>query len=178
MTPEEFDVMCRRRGGRQYVPPPAYKPTDNTPSSDGGEWSVGKYILLAIGAAAPVWLAVFLVSIPQPPATRAGPKPATVNLNDSHALNDAYGIKAFFSCASQADDYLRQASKWSFKWDEVGWLDRKFDNYLATVTAPGVLTMTSNKVSLQNEFGAYRRMTLLCSYDTKADKVLEYAITD
>jgi len=41
-----------------------------------------------------------------------------------------------------------------------------------------VLTLLSKKVSLQNGFGAYTRVTLYCDYDTQAKKVLEYRIDD
>jgi hypothetical protein len=36
--------------------------------------------------------------------------------------------------------------------------------------------MVSNKVSLQNGFGAYERIELLCDYDTQSKKILRYSI--
>lgn len=162
------------------------QPSRNTPDKNatpisGAGGNGYKYMLIALLVPVTyVLLELFgYVSPPPPtPVQQVAPNPPTIDLNDSHALNDAYGIHAAISCASQADNYLRRVSKWSFKWDDINWLDRKFDNHLVPATAPGVITMTSNKVSLQNEFGAFRRVTLLCSYNTKADKVLEYAITE
>jgi hypothetical protein len=71
---------------------------------------------------------------------------------------------------------LRGASKFAFKWDEIGFFDQKFDKILTHVSSPGILTLASNKVSLQNGFGAYERIELLCKYDTQAKKVLGYSI--
>jgi hypothetical protein len=106
-------------------------------------------------------------------------KPASavnVNLNDAKALDEKYDTAAVVHCASEADDYLRAASKFSFKWDEIGTFEAKFDKFRTQVSAPGVLTMVSNKASLQNGFGAYQRVELLCKYDTQTEKVLEYSI--
>jgi len=36
------------------------------------------------------------------------------------------------------------------------------------VPAPGVLVMVTNKVMLQNGFGAYERVELQCAYDIQA----------
>jgi hypothetical protein len=111
------------------------------------------------------------------PAAPAAPK-AAPNLNDAKALDEAYGTEAFIRCGSEADDYLRQASRFAFKWDEMGFLDQKFDKYRSRVSLPGVLTMISEKASLQNGFGAYHRVELVCEYDTQAKKVLGYTIRE
>jgi hypothetical protein len=71
---------------------------------------------------------------------------------------------------------LYGAAKYAFKWDEIGFFEQKFDKYLSHVSAPGVLTMISSKVSLQNGFGAYERIELYCDYDTQAKKTLGYSI--
>jgi hypothetical protein len=111
------------------------------------------------------------------PAASAAPK-AAPNLNDAKALDEAFGTEAFIRCGSEADDYLRQASRFAFKWDEMGFLDQKFDKYRSHVSSPGVLTMISEKALLQNGFGAYHRIELICEYDTQAKKVLKYSILE
>ncbi len=97
-------------------------------------------------------------------------------LNDAKALDEKFGTDAFIHCGVEADDYLRGVSKFAFKWDEIGFFEQKFDKYLSHVSSPGVLTMVSSKVSLQNGFGAYERIELLCEYDTQTKKVLAYSI--
>lgn len=98
------------------------------------------------------------------------------DLNNADALDNAYELEADTSCGSGADDYLRSAAKYDFKWDHIGWLDTKFDKYLKVVEKPGVLVLVSDRAELQNGFGAYQRVELWCSYDTQAKKVLSYAI--
>lgn len=117
-----------------------------------------------------------------PPSTAAAPTAKSqkrlkpIDLKDSDALDDRYGIDASIYCAAGADNYLRQAAKWDFKWDNIGFFDQKFDKYLKVVSRPGVLTEVSNKVALQNGFGAYQHVELLCDYDTQKKKVLRYWI--
>jgi len=111
------------------------------------------------------------------PSSAAAPKPKKhINLKSAAALDDEYDIPATSACDVYADDYLRQAAKYDFKWDDVGFLDTKFDKYVKTVAAPGVLTMVSDKIALQNGFGAYQHVELYCEYDTQADKVVRYWI--
>lgn len=110
-------------------------------------------------------------------ASAAPPKPEKpINIKDATALDDKYGIPANSACTVYADDYLRQAAKYDFKWDDVGFLGVKFDRYLKVVSTPGVLTVATNKVALQNGFGAYQHVQLFCRYDTQADKVLGYSL--
>jgi zinc-ribbon domain len=112
-------------------------------------------------------------------STESKPAPAVaVNLNDAKALDEKYDTAAVVHCASEADDYLRAASKFSFKWDDMGAFEAKFDRFRTQVSAPGVLTMVSSKASLQNGFGAYQRIELLCEYDTQNNKVLSYSIRE
>jgi hypothetical protein len=115
---------------------------------------------------------------PAPASTASGTAAPAVSTNpgDAKALDEKFGTDALVYCASDADDYLRGASKFAFKWDEIGFLEQKFDKYLRHVSSPGVLTLVSSKVSLQNGFGAYQRIELLCEYDTQSKKVLGYSI--
>lgn len=108
-------------------------------------------------------------------SSTAPPVPDTVvDLNDASALDEKYGTSATVYCASDADGYLRTIAKYDFKWDDVGFLETKFDKYLKRVSAPGVLTVVSSKAKLQNGFGAYQHIELLCDYDTQAKKVVRY----
>ena len=99
-----------------------------------------------------------------------------VDLKDAASLDENYGTEAAVECASGADDYLRDAAKYEFKWDDLSWLEPKFDKYRKSVTAPGVLTDLSDHISLQNGFGAFERIVLLCDYATQSKKVLQYRI--
>jgi hypothetical protein len=112
------------------------------------------------------------------PDTAAAPPPpdSPAVLNDAKALDEKYGIEATVFCGSHADDYLRSVSQYAFKWDDIAFLDAKFDNYLKVVASPGVLTSVSDKVSLQNGFGAYTRIELFCEYDTQTHKTIAYSI--
>jgi hypothetical protein len=115
------------------------------------------------------------------PATDAAlaetpPPDSPAILNDAKALDAKYGIEATVFCGSHADDYLRSASQYAFKWDDMAFVEAKFDNYLKVVASPGVLTSVSNKVSLQNGFGAYTRIELFCEYDTQSKKTIAYSI--
>jgi len=96
------------------------------------------------------------------------PPPQPVDLSNSAALDQKYGIEAMSHCEVEADDYLKSVAKYEFKWEETGWLEQKFDKYLQDVPAPGVLVMVTNKVMLQNGFGAFQRVELQCAYDTQA----------
>jgi hypothetical protein len=107
----------------------------------------------------------------------ATPADSHIDLSDAKALDEKYGIAATVYCSSGADDYLRSISKYDFKWDEMGFFDAKFDKYLTHVVSPGVLTSTSEKAKLQNGFGAYERIEILCDYDTQTEKVLRYRVT-
>jgi hypothetical protein len=91
-------------------------------------------------------------------------------------VNSNYGMAAALSCSIGADNFLRSIAKYSFKWDETGWLEAKFDSYYSRITTSGVITYTSNKVSLQNGFGAYQRITLACDYNFLEKKVINYWI--
>lgn len=107
-------------------------------------------------------------------AAATSPSEQPPALNDAAALDAKYGIPAMSACSVYADDYLRKIAKYDFKWDDVGFLGQKFDKYLQKVRRPGVITMVSDKAKLQNGFGAFQHIELLCDYDTQADKVLEF----
>lgn len=97
---------------------------------------------------------------------------------------EKFGYKAATACAGGADAYLKIASKYAFKWDELGFFEQRFDHHLTLVFPvpdepgvfpdPGILVLASNKVSIQNQYGAYQRVELDCYYDTKSEQVYKF----
>ena len=81
-------------------------------------------------------------------------------------------------CRSAADAHVASVAKFAHKWDDVGFLGVLFDKYLVKVETPGVLTMTSSRLSLQNGFGAFKRVRVFCDYDTRTKKVRDVRILD
>lgn len=137
------------------------------PSKAGGV--VG--LILVIGVA----VVIFSHSGGGTSATSSSTDVAPVDLNSAAALDQRYDSDATVYCGTGADDYLRSIAKYDFKWDEMGFLDSKFDKYITTVKASGVLTLATRKAALQNGFGAYEHIDLRCDYDTQAKKVLGYS---
>jgi hypothetical protein len=126
-------------------------------------------------------VAVLYLSGDNPSAPSTSPAPApkqNVNLNDAKALDEAYGTNGVARCGGGADDYLRSIAKYDYKWDDLGWLEFRFDHYRGFVPQPGVLIMTSDHAKLQNGFGAFQHIGLDCYYDTQAQKVLRYSTDD
>jgi hypothetical protein len=81
-------------------------------------------------------------------------------------------------CRGAADSYVASVAKFALKWDDVGFLGALFDKYLVRVETPGVLPMTSSRLSLQNAFGAFKRVRVFCDYDTRTKKVRGVRILD
>ncbi len=98
------------------------------------------------------------------------------NSNNAAWLDSKFGITGALLCGNEVDAFLRDAAKYSYKWDDTGWLSTKFDRYISKVKSPGIITYTSNKATFQNGFGAYQRVTITCDYDTQKKKVLNYFI--
>ncbi len=99
---------------------------------------------------------------------------------DSNAerLSEIAGVAGATMCRSAADAYVPTVAKYAHKWDDVGFLGVLFDKYLVKVETPGVLTMTSSHLSLQNGFGAFKRVRVFCDYDTRTKKVRDVRILD
>ncbi len=116
-------------------------------------------------------------------STPASPGPAKAPQGDStgalenpKTLLDNYGAIAASECSRGADEYVKSVAKYEFKWEDAGISGEKFDQYGTIYLAPGVITSISNKLFLQNSFGAFKRVELLCSYNTQEKKVLRYWI--
>src|ERR1017187_10713334 len=99
-------------------------------------------------------------------------------LENPQALHEKYGGISAIECSSDADDYVKSVARYEFKWDDSGMLDPKFNKYVVIYVAPGVTTSISDKLLVQNGFGAFKREELYCNYDTQQKKVLRYWIVD
>jgi hypothetical protein len=101
-----------------------------------------------------------------------------IDLNDAKSLDDKYDSGAMAACDTYSEDYITQVSKYDHKWDDStkGFLATKFDKFRSVVSSPGVLTLLSEHLMLQNGFGAFERVTIACNYDTQNDKVLGFNI--
>ena len=99
---------------------------------------------------------------------------------DSNAerLSEIAGIAGAMMCRSAADSYVASVAKYAHKWDDVGFLGVLFDKYLVKVETPGVLTMTSSHLAMQNGFGAFKKVRVFCDYNTRTKKVLDVRILD
>lgn len=99
------------------------------------------------------------------------------DLQDASALDEKYGTDGALKCGYGADDYLRSIAKYDFGWDDAakGFLGVKFGSRLTHVDQPGVLTFVSDRSKLQNGFGGWTHIELLCRYDTQRAQVLGYS---
>ena len=100
------------------------------------------------------------------------------NLNDAAALNDKYGIEAAAACDGSSDEYIQTAGQGGYKWNESGlsFFGARFDKYQGSVSQPGVITLTSDKLSVQQASSTDTRVTFSCQYSTQTQKVLGYQI--
>ena len=98
--------------------------------------------------------------------------------NDPDALNDKFGGEAQSACTEGANDYLRQVEANDFSWDEDAKEvnGQRFDKVLSHSEAPYVLTLLSTRAKLSNSFGAFRHISLYCSYNIQRKKVLSYSL--
>jgi hypothetical protein len=115
---------------------------------------------------------------PRPSPAKASPAPAkrVIDLNSAEALNAEYSMQASVSCESGADDYVRSTAKYGFKWEKSDRFEHEFDNYLREVKTPGILTLESDRLQLQNGSGGYQRMRIYCDYDSLTAKVVSFEI--
>jgi hypothetical protein len=115
---------------------------------------------------------------PRPSPAKASPAPAKkpIDLNSAQALDAEYSMQASVSCESGADDYVRSTAKYGFKWEKSDRFEHEFNNYLREVKTSGILTLESDRLQLQNGFGAYQRMRIYCDYDSLTAKVVSFEI--
>ena len=92
---------------------------------------------------------------------------------DSNAeqLSERAGVAGPLACRSAADDHVSKVARYAYKWDDAGFAAVLFDRFMTKAPRPGVVTLVSNHLSLQNGFGAYKRVKALCEYDTRSKRV-------
>lgn len=95
-------------------------------------------------------------------------------LNSAKDLNAKYGMEAAQACAAGADEFIRSLTHHRFHWESTDMLAPRFDRFSAGVSAPGVLTMLSNKARVSNGFGVFSPIEIACNYDTQSREVLSY----
>jgi hypothetical protein len=88
------------------------------------------------------------------------------------------GALAARTCSRGADEYLRTVAGDRFRWLYGATPDGKFNDEVAVHEAPGITTSISNKLLIEDSNGVFRRVELVCSYDSGENKVLRYWIAD
>jgi len=112
---------------------------------------------------------------PAPTSPRLG---SSAESDDPQAVQKQYGAVAASACSMGADDFVNSVSRYGFKWEDIATPGEKFDENLTFYTAPGITTSISDKLYIQDSSGSFKRVQLSCSYDTRNNKVLRYAMTD
>jgi hypothetical protein len=91
---------------------------------------------------------------------------------------DDDGAQAERACSKGADEYLRSIAANGFRWAYGATPDERFDDQVAVHVAPGITTSVSDKLLLEDSAGVFRRVELVCSYDSNDSKVLRYWIAE
>ena len=88
------------------------------------------------------------------------------------------GAQAARACSRGADEYLRSAAGDRFRWAYGATPDQEFNEEVAVHVAPGITTSVSDKLLLEDSAGVFKRVELVCSYDSNDKKVLRYWIAE
>ncbi len=88
------------------------------------------------------------------------------------------GALAERACSRGADDYLRSIANDRFRWAYGATPDERFNDEVAVHVAPGITTSVSDKLLLEDSTGVFKRVELVCSYDSQSNKVLRYWIAE
>ncbi len=146
-------------------------------SSSGAKWKVpaGAIAIVALCGIG------FYVGLRAWESTRASRVAAAARQQagvDGRTLGDNDGAAAAKSCSMGADEYLRTIAGDGFRWLYGATPDGKFDEEVATHVAPGITTSVSDKLLIEDSKGVFKRVELVCSYDSGDNKVLRYWIAD
>lgn len=95
-------------------------------------------------------------------------------LNSPRMLNQKYGLLAADMCNDGADNYLRSVAHYKYNWDGAGTPTERFDRFNPVLTAPGELTMISDKARVSDGFGVFQPIEVFCNFDTQNREVLSY----
>jgi hypothetical protein len=96
---------------------------------------------------------------------------------DARMLDDD-GAQAERACSRGADEYLRSIASGRFRWAYGATPDERFNGEVAVHVAPGITTSVSDKLLLEDSGGVFKRVELVCSYDSENNKVLRYWIAE
>ncbi len=104
-------------------------------------------------------------------AARQQPGAETRTLDDD-------GARAELACSRGADEYLKSIASDRFRWAYGATPDERFSDQVAVHVAPGITTSVSDKLLLEDSDGVFKRVELVCSYDSENNKVLRYWIAE
>jgi hypothetical protein len=96
---------------------------------------------------------------------------------DARAQDDD-GAQAQHACSTGADEYLRSVASNGYRWAYGATPDDRFNDQVAVHVAPGISTSVSDKLLLEDSAGVFKRVELVCSYDSENNKVLRYWIAE
>ncbi len=88
------------------------------------------------------------------------------------------GAQAQRACSRGADEYLSSVAGNGFRWAYGATPDERFSDQVAVHVAPGITTSVSDKLLLEDSTGVFKRVELVCSYDSENNKVLRYWIAE
>jgi hypothetical protein len=91
---------------------------------------------------------------------------------------DDDGAQAERACSRGADEYLSSVAGNGFRWAYGATPDERFSDQVAVHVAPGITTSVSDKLLLEDSTGVFKRVELVCSYDSGNNKVLRYWIAE
>ena len=97
---------------------------------------------------------------------------------DRKTLHDSDGALAAQACSRGADTYVRSIAGKGFLWVGADTPDERFNGEVAVYVAPGITTSVSDKLLLEDKTGAFRRVELVCSYNSEEHEVLKYWVAD
>jgi hypothetical protein len=88
------------------------------------------------------------------------------------------GALAARACSRGADGYLRSVAGDRFRWLYGATPDGKFNDAVGVHATPGIITSVSDKLLIEDSNGVFKRVELVCSYDSGENKVLRYWIAN
>ena len=97
---------------------------------------------------------------------------------DGRTLGDNDGALAARACSRGADTYVRSIAGKGFLWVGADRPDERFNGEVAVTVAPGITTSVSDKLLLEDRTGVFKRVELVCSYNSEENEVLKYWIAD
>jgi len=97
---------------------------------------------------------------------------------DKRTLHGNDGALAARACSTGADAYVRSIAGAGFRWIGADTPDERFNGEVAVTVAPGITTSVSDKLLLEDRTGAFKRVKLVCSYNSEENEVLKYWIAD